>query len=112
MRYNTAIAHADVLRPNTVDSELKFMWLSELDGKIGEITGEEVANPYPNDDDLLMPFPYDNIYELYLIAMIDIYNQDTMLYQADYTLFNQAFEEARAYLVRNKDSVDQMFGVM
>lgn len=111
---NTAIVHADTLRPNSIPADSKYMWINELEGKVADFMGEEyVPASTGSSKELLMPFPGDNIYELYLIAMYDIYNQDSALYQADFALFNTAFDEAKSLFRRNNQPTDkQMFEVM
>ena len=93
-----AIKKADELRPNTLSEQQKYDMLNELDGKVAEVTGDLVERPsFPQDFECLMPFPYDNIYPLYLVAMIDYYNQETGLYANDMQMFNAAWEEALAW---------------
>lgn len=101
MTVKQAIRNADTLRPNTIDERMKYNWIYELEGKVAEMMKEETANPFPEDAELLMGFPCENIYELYLCAQYDIYNQDTNLYVTDYQVFNVAYSEAQAYYRRN-----------
>ena len=96
------IQRANVLRPNALPDEQKAAWVFELEGKVAEVMGTDVpVNTFPEDAKLLMCAPYDNIYELYLAAMIDYYNQDGALYENDMVMFNAAFDEARAWWRRN-----------
>jgi len=102
MNARKAITRADGLRMNAIGDEQKYAWLYELDGKLAETIGAELpVNPFPNDGELLMPEPCDNIYELYLVAMIDYYNQETTLYANDMIVFNNALDEAKAWWRRN-----------
>ena len=97
-----AITKANELRPNALPDEQKADWLMELDGKLAEMM--QTAPPerrWPEDQLLLMPFPYDNIYTLYVAAMIDYYQQETDLYENDMTMFNQALTEAKAWYRRS-----------
>jgi len=98
MKAKTAIARADGLRMNAIKEEQKYAWLYELDGKLAETLDTlPPVNPFPEDGELLMPAPCDNIYELYLVAMIDYYNQEITLYANDMQMFNAALEEAKAW---------------
>ncbi len=98
MNAKKAIARADNLRMNVIDDEQKYAWLYELDGELAETLGVDVPeNPFPEDGELLMPAPYDNIYELYLVAMIDYYNNESEMYMNDKEIFNAAFDEAKAW---------------
>ena len=115
MTYLQAKLHADTLRPNSISDEQKYSWLHELDGKMAELLHVDIPDmpKAPYDADLLVQPPVDNIYELYLIAMYDVYNQDTNLYAMDYQLYNTALEEAKSYIIRNSKPKDQkMWGVM
>lgn len=102
MNARKAITRADNLRMNALGEEQKYAWLYELDGKLAETLGVDIPeNPFPDDGELLMPAPCDNIYELYLVAMIDYFNQETTLYANDMIIFNNALDEAKAWWIRN-----------
>lgn len=107
MTTKNAISRADKLRPNAIEEEVKAAWLYELDGKLAETLGVDVTeNVWPKDAELLMPSPCDNIYELYLCAMIDLENQETELYANGMAVFNAAFAEARAWWRRHHCPAD------
>ena len=102
MTYRKAISRANALRPNTFTDEQKFAWLAELDAQIaGTLRVDVQPDPFPEDAELWMPFPHDNVYVLYLVAMIDYYNQETNLYANDYQMYNAALDEAKAWWNRN-----------
>ncbi len=102
MKLTEVIRQADDLRMNTLGEDQKAQWLHELDGKIAEIMERDIPqNTWPDDRELLMPAPCDNIYVLYLVAMIDYYNQETAMYTNDMAMFNQAYSEAKAWWRRN-----------
>ena len=108
MRIREAIKRAGDIRPGTAEERLKYAWVYELEGKVAELMGADVpANGWPEDAELLMPYPYDNIYELYVAAMTDYFNDETDTYANDMTVFNTAYSEAAAWWRRNhrpKDS--------
>lgn len=90
-----AIGKANEIRPNAIDESLKASWVFEVEAEVAELM--EVAMPenkYPNDVELLMPSPFDNIYHLYLCAMIDSVIEDTELYVNDMTISNNARSNA------------------
>ena len=104
MKLREAIARADQLRPNALSNDLKAMWVYDLEGEIAELMDKDfVPNPYPQDseEDLLMPYPKDNIYYLYLMAMIDNALEDTGLYVNDMTIANAAIDEAKRWWRRH-----------
>ena len=73
-----------------------------LDGKLAETLGVDAPAPsWPEDAVLLVPPPCDNVYELYLCAMIDFADQETGLYANDMAVFNAAVREARAWWRRH-----------
>lgn len=103
MKASEAIEQADALRPNTIDEDLKILWLYELEADLAEtLMIEEAPRPnYPDEDpELLMTKGHDQIYVLYLMAMIDNGNEETDLYANDFAVFNQAYLEARQWWVR------------
>lgn len=98
MRIKEAITRADALRPNTLDEAQKAAWIYELEGRLAEVRRTpQPARTWPRDAALSMPPPYDNVYTLYLCAMIDLANQETALYADDMTVFNAAYGEAIAW---------------
>ncbi len=129
MKISEAITGADALRHNTMTDEQKVDYLRRLDGDIADmmhlrrrrkLAGAELEQKpereeaqeqprrwpfdctWPEDDaTLLMPFPHDEVYVLYLVAMLDLYQQETALYANDMQVFNQAMDEARGWWIRN-----------
>lgn len=103
MKVNAAIVQADKLRPNTFTDEQKYNWLMVLEAQVAEMMEKETPkNTFPGMNiELIMPYPYDNIYPLYLAAMIDYYNQETALYQNDSVIFEEAKRDAFAWYRRN-----------
>ena len=107
MKIREAIKRADELRPNTAEDSIKYSLIYGLEGNIAEMMGMPAPeNKWPDDAELLMPYPYDNVYELYLTAMLDYYNMDTELYGNDMALFTAAFNEAKAFWRRNNRADD------
>ncbi len=90
-------------RPTTIKDEVLYESIMILEGEIAEMMGEDVpTNTYPNTNkDLLMPFPHDDIYAKYLMAQIDLMNQDITQYQNDNEVFYEAFKKAKAWYRRN-----------
>ena len=100
---NTTLAEVDELKPNPYSEEVKAGWLAELDGKIAvEVLHQEtpVYGPEAWDTPLLVPAPYDNLYALYVSAMIDYYNQELDRYQNSMVVFNAAMDEYRKWYQR------------
>lgn len=91
MTINKTIELTDRLKPNAFSPEIKAGWLSELDGTVArevlDITPPVFAFPEDMDKPLLIPHPFEDVYILYLSAMIDLHNRD----YADYNNLSKAF---------------------
>lgn len=103
---NLAIQSAMKLHPDSIDDATKCRWISELDGKIMRETMHQSGfegYKFPQDADkkLLVESPYDNIYELYIIAMGDFFSGELASYNASAVLFEQAYSEFRKSYLRN-----------
>lgn len=103
MTLKEAIKRADFLRPNTIPEEIKAHWVMALESEISELMGYVNVQEFkwPEDQELLMPFPKDDIYPLNLCAKIDLANEETELYANDSTAANQATIEAKEWWYRN-----------
>lgn len=106
---NEVLERVSRSRPDAVDDREKAKWLIELDGQIYE-TLTKADNPsdlppadYPADGDksLLIPPPWDRVYDFYVMAMVEFQMRDYEEYQNSYALFNQAMTEYRAQYRRN-----------
>ncbi|MBQ7834226.1 MAG: hypothetical protein IJ385_00420 [Ruminiclostridium sp.] len=106
MTVNFAIEQALKLHPDTIPDSIKCRWLSELDGKImRETMHQDGFAPYrfPEDGErqLVVGAPYDNLYELYIIAMSDFFSGEMANYSASAVLFEQAYSEFRKNYIRS-----------
>lgn len=98
MRVKEAIRRADELRPNAISEERKAAWVLELEGRLALARGVPYpSGAWPDDFELTMPPPYDQVYERYLCAMTDLANQETDLYANDMALFETTFSAAVAW---------------
>lgn len=105
MTLNQAIQRADELRPNSLERELKVGWVRELEGQVAEFMNLPFEGA-EEDAPLLMQAPFDNIYYLYVAAMIDIAQQDSDLYYNDSVLFNASFNRAKSSYIRRNLPAD------
>ena len=105
MKIRPAIAYADGARPNMISEEIKVGWLYELEGEFAELMGiEPPENKWRDggaDVEVLMPYPHDNVYGLYLCAMIDNYHQESAAYANDLVVANAAIDAAKAWWRRH-----------
>lgn len=115
MKVSEAINQANSLRDNVLTDEQKAAWLYQLEGEVADFMNKPVpVNEWPEQDaQLLMQSPHDIVYPLYLVAMIDYYNQESTLYANDMTIYNSAMTAARAWWRRNnKPKEGNYWGVM
>lgn len=101
MKIREAIDRADALNPNQYTEEEKLRWLSVQDATVIEdilLTHERnigeqepFFRPYTPEDmdkELIVPFPYDELYISYLDMKISEANKETDRYNNAVTLFN------------------------
>ncbi|MCD7948087.1 MAG: hypothetical protein LUG13_07335 [Oscillospiraceae bacterium] len=99
------IARVDAIIPNLISETDKCRWLSALDGQLAaETLTEEVPDGYawPEDTDkvLRIPNPWDEIYDVYLLALIHEALGELTEYNAMQEVFNDALGGYRRYLRR------------
>ena len=100
MTVSEAIALVDVLEPNSYTEQQKILWLNELDGQVfhelilthEHEEGAEFTPLSSEEDELLIPFPYTEIYNYWMQARIAIENAETQKYAVQMQLFNAAYE--------------------
>lgn len=91
-------------RPADISKKFICMQLSELDKKISQElmqSNDFVPYRFPEDaeKELIIKSPHDNIYYLYIIALIDFLNGELAEYSASALLFEQAYSEYRKTLL-------------
>lgn len=103
MTVKEAMNRADALRQNAVSDAQKAAWVLDLDGQLAEMfDAAPPENHWPEENRvLMMPAPYEEIYQLYLICKIDYYNQEMELYTNDMAMYEAALAEAQAWYRRN-----------
>ena len=105
------IEQVDILKPNQFTEIQKIQWLSECDcmifneviaqhtGHYGEFTG--YAADTDRDTVLLAEPPHDVMYRQYLMAQIDLANQEYARYNNTSGLFNTMYRDFCAWYTRN-----------
>lgn len=108
MTLKTCIELVDKMAPNSFDKTIKLRWLSEIEGKLQiELCDRSISELVEYDSDtsedtkLLIPFPFDQIYWMYLIAMLDFANGDNVHYTNSSELFNTVLDSYSKWLIRN-----------
>ena len=112
MRIIEAINRVDAQNPNNYSQEEKIAWLSMLDGIIkAEVIGTheggddveftEYNSMTPLDTEMLVPFPYDELYIHFLESKIHWANEEYAKYNNAVAMYNNAFTKYKAYYTRN-----------
>ena len=99
---------ADTLSPNNVPTFMKERWLSELEGHI--LVELRSHDPEALDFDgekgetltLSVPFPFDRLYWMYLVAMVDFWHGDITRYKESAELFDHAYESYAKWCKRER----------
>lgn len=107
-----AINNIDSLKPNAYTQTDKIRWLSRLDGKVKselidthEGSNDTAFNGYDDDTsletELLIPYPYDEVYSLWLEAQIDYANNEYGRYNNSMSMFNAIYSAFERWYNRN-----------
>jgi hypothetical protein len=90
----SVIEKTDELYHNKFSYEQKNTWVETVDARIrAEILDvPALERPYPNNTRLSAPLAYENIYQLYLLAMIHQAEQDYTEYNNTMALFNETWD--------------------
>lgn len=107
MKIKEAIAFARKLSGNAIDDDTLCRWLSELDGQLmlDFYKGSEWMSysvPQDEEHDLLVPFPWDEMYVHYLEAMVYYSNGEFERYRNSYEMYNKKELEYRQWYARNQ----------
>lgn len=107
MKIKEAISNTRALSGNAVDDNTLCRWLSELDGRLmlDFYKGSEWMSysiPQDEDHELLVPFPWDELYVHYLEAMVYYSNGEFDRYRNSYEMFNKKEMDYRQWYARNQ----------
>lgn len=101
MTIRDLIAQVDRNNPNAFDQRTKLQWIAQLDGKIAlDVMLMDVAeteqfrytHPEALEQEPLVRFPHDDIYELWLDMKIHAAHGETQRYQNALLLYNAAYK--------------------
>ena len=104
---NTVIAQVDGVKPNAYTDDDKYRWLSTLEGMLST---EVFHDPEPRcpavpgdaDAPLRVGPPYEEIYGLYVMAMIDFHNREYGNYNNTMLMFRERLEQLKAWHIRTR----------
>ena len=110
---HTVIEYVDRVKPNAYTDDDKCRWINTLEGLVSRDVLNESAPEYnlPEDADtpLLVASPYDDIYHLYVSAMIDFYNREYNDYNNAILMFEERLNQYKSWHVRSSDYVPSNF---
>lgn len=101
MTIGKVIRLADALKPNAIDNELKYQYITEVEGLVQTevmlLSSEDIITYDPERDgentELLVKPPHDKLYIAYLTAMIDFANGEYDRYANTIEQFNAYYRE-------------------
>lgn len=107
-----AINKIDSLKPNAYTQTDKIRWLSRLDGMVKEeiidthegavdTTFKGYNDDTPLETELLIPYPHDEAYPLWLEAQIDYANNEYGRYNNSISMFNATYSAFARWYNRN-----------
>ena len=108
MTIREVIEKVNDIRPNAVSDVYKLNAINKLEAmvqtEILRIPFMEQASYSLSDMDvkLIIPTPYDTLYEKYLTAEVDLEQSEYEAYQNDFVLFNKEYQEFGAFVMRTK----------
>lgn len=107
MTIETCMQLVDDVLPNRVPAEVKLRFLGEAEGKVRvELLGEEPRDlpvfgaDTPLDTELSAPYPFDQLYWQYLLAMVSHVCGDSTRYESAAILFNSSYQSYGKWLKR------------
>ena len=110
---NSIIEYVDGVKPNAYDDEVKYRWINTLEGLISRevhgVSAPEYNLPDDVDVPLMVPSPYDDLYHLYVSAMIDFYNREYNDYNNTILMFNERLDQYKVWHIRNTASQRRNF---
>ncbi len=89
------------MRPNDLDDQLLFFWLSNLEYRVlyEVFEGEDGDQP---QGELQVGPPHDDIYWTYLVSMVDFATGDVQAYAHSSALAEKAWKNFRKYYHQQK----------
>lgn len=111
MTIREAINRIDNLKHNVYSRSEKIAWLARLDAEVKQQIIDAHENnkrlifagydeDTPEDTELLIPFPYDDVYLKYLEAQIDYYNGEYDKYNNAIVMYQAALDVFTNYYRR------------
>ena len=105
---NSVIEYVDRVKPNAYSNDDKYRWINTLEGLVSRDVLRKDTPDYdlPDDADtpLLVESPYDDIYHLYVSAMIDFYNREYNDYNNTILMFQERLDQYKVWHVQRSST--------
>lgn len=101
MNAKSVISAADSIRPNLVESYVKYRWLSMAEKQIESMMcmyGErepQTGGVLTAESQMLLGSEYTDMYAYYVVAMIDLANQNITMYNNSVAMFETLYDSWR-----------------
>lgn len=109
MKVSEVLGQVNRIKPNALDDETLLIYLNRIEAMVQtealKRSVDEVETyklPEDADREVILPTPYDQVYEMYIEAMIDLVHQDYGEYNNEMVIFNQAWNEMLSYYVHRE----------
>lgn len=107
MTIETCMNLVNAMHPDGVDPKVKLRFLGEVEGRVRvELLGDPPDGDWdfdestPTDTELVVPHPFDQLYLMYIMAMVDFISGDTARYENGAAMFNTAYQSYGKWLKR------------
>lgn len=102
---NRVIEYVNKVKPNTFSQEEIYRWIAALEGRVAReiMCDDKKECTVPDDADapLLVPAPYDGVYELYVMAQIDFFNKEYDHYNNAVLAFSELMAAFKAWYLQH-----------
>lgn len=107
MTIESCLKLVDSMMPNGVSDSVKLRFLGEIEGKVRvELLGEapdgeaDFNERTPGGTELCVPHPYDQLYILYVMTMLDYIGGAVARYENSAAMFNTVYQSYGKWLKR------------
>ena len=111
---NTVIEYVDGVKPNVYTDEDKYRWINQLEGMLSAEVFHDARPlcceiPADADKPLRVGHPWEDIYSLYVMAMIDFHNREYGNYNNAMLMFRERLEQLKTWHIRTREGAEQRF---
>lgn len=112
MTINKCMEVCAFLRPASFSEEQMASWLTEFEGRmVREVQGGESLLEYPRDGDVTLSVPaeYEEMYQLYLCAMMDFSLREYPSYNNTCVMLNSIIDKYKKQYLRENAPASRAF---